>query len=589
MRERLWQQVRPLMIGGLLVAACVCAIAAFIAHQGSGVAATAESEQTRNARLRGLFEAAGSGLAAMAQGPASGDSGAAATKLNSALSGLESMGVDVRGTRRAATNLAGSLKSLDASESRRAGIRSAVLGEVDGILAATGKLAEVSYGARAFPSPVEPLRAVAVVSRSNDHARAAQALALQLLLPRAGTDPDKAESESIQHCKQAQTMLAETRAEFAGLPKALSAIDAAKTGFARLEGFVSGRDGLAAVTKAMVEAEKARADALAEASTSLSNLFNEELSRERGPLGSMQESGSTVMLLAFVAIVIAVLGACGLYLAAAVRARWLLRYLRDRESLRETLASRLEHIGRRIPAVAARARGLADQLRAESVDSEPAPGECEVRAPDSAPAIARAEALVASAQNSLSNLVEAGTGIQELTTSMRSISFKTNLLALNAAIEAAHAGPAGAGFGVVAAEVKELASQAADSAEQVDSRTVVLEIETRKLSDSIGGISEAVSRIREGKRAAQPALRIDRRAEFGRASDFAQMSHQLLNLAVEVEGLAMPENEAAPPRDAKIVPGPQPPVRTIQRPGPKPVPKTIAEEKPKVRRAAAGA
>ena len=92
----------------------------------------------------------------------------------------------------------------------------------------------------------------------------------------------------------------------------------------------------------------------------------------------------------------------------------------------------------------------------------------------------RAVQEVMRAQQVMAEVTAAAAAVNSIVGVISEIARQTNLLALNAAIEAARAGDAGRGFGVVAAEVKELASQTRDS--------------TRDISVRIGGVGEAVTR-----------------------------------------------------------------------------------------------
>ena len=93
---------------------------------------------------------------------------------------------------------------------------------------------------------------------------------------------------------------------------------------------------------------------------------------------------------------------------------------------------------------------------------------------------------------------ELGAGAQAIgvvTESIADIADQTNLLALNAAIEAAGAGEAGRGFAVVASEVKELARQAAESADDIKRRIDGIQRSTRESVEAISTISGVISNL----------------------------------------------------------------------------------------------
>jgi methyl-accepting chemotaxis protein len=107
-------------------------------------------------------------------------------------------------------------------------------------------------------------------------------------------------------------------------------------------------------------------------------------------------------------------------------------------------------------------------------------------------AMERAEGEVSRGAEASRGMLEAMEGISRATNeitkilkTMQGISFQTNLLALNASVEASRAGEAGAGFAVVAEEVRNLALRSAQAS-----------------AGAAGMVGDAVARVAEGRAAA---------------------------------------------------------------------------------------
>lgn len=95
-------------------------------------------------------------------------------------------------------------------------------------------------------------------------------------------------------------------------------------------------------------------------------------------------------------------------------------------------------------------------------------------------------------QAKMQQLDESSARIASITDVIKEIASQTNLLALNAAIEAARAGDSGRGFGVVAEEVKKLASHSEQSVQEISAMITLTKQNTLSVNQAIGDTTQAM-------------------------------------------------------------------------------------------------
>lgn len=101
-------------------------------------------------------------------------------------------------------------------------------------------------------------------------------------------------------------------------------------------------------------------------------------------------------------------------------------------------------------------------------------------------------AQAAAVVDTLKNHADSIGGVSKM---ISNIAFQTKLLALNANVEAARAGEAGAGFAIVANEVKNLAQSANNAAEEINNKTVAIQEESKHTAEVMKNISAIISKI----------------------------------------------------------------------------------------------
>lgn len=114
----------------------------------------------------------------------------------------------------------------------------------------------------------------------------------------------------------------------------------------------------------------------------------------------------------------------------------------------------------------------------------------------------KASASMQAMQASMENIKKDSDAIAKFIGDIEGIAFQTNLLALNAAVEAARAGEAGAGFAVVAEEVRNLAQRTSDSAKNSS------DLVGRSIANVAEGLRQATTVISEYQQVTEAAHKV---------------------------------------------------------------------------------
>jgi methyl-accepting chemotaxis protein len=149
------------------------------------------------------------------------------------------------------------------------------------------------------------------------------------------------------------------------------------------------------------------------------------------------------------------------------------------------------------------------------------------------------------AKDTMNVLGKAADDIGQVTNLIKHIADQTNLLALNATIEAASAGDAGKGFAVVANEIKELATQSSQAAEDIARRIAEVQANSGEAVKVIAGIADIINRINESSMVITKSVELQTTAANEISGSVQQAKTGATTIASAISEIARGANDTA--------------------------------------------